>query len=121
WPKLQPGGLLAMIGIEVRKRCVVGSHDGCSSDRPAPAGMIVGSTVILAVFLTWLCGASPLGSNSVADGGGARRCGGRRGGSVVSAISWTRVVPPVEIVCLRALSFGASRSNTFRVLSPSPP
>jgi hypothetical protein len=37
---LHPVGLLAMIGIELKKRFVVGSQAGCSSDSPSPAGMI---------------------------------------------------------------------------------
>jgi len=55
-----------MIGIDVRKRLVVGSQDGCSRERPAPGGMIAGSTVILVMIVTWLWGSSPLAANSVA-------------------------------------------------------
>ena len=40
-----------MIGIETRKRLVVGSHDGCSSESPKWGGMIVGSTETLVMML----------------------------------------------------------------------
>src|ERR1051325_3326979 len=48
---LHPTGLLTMIGIDVKKRLVLGSQAGCSSDRPMPAGMIDASTEILARIL----------------------------------------------------------------------
>jgi len=64
---------------------------------------------------------SPFAMNSVANGGSSALFAASSNlPSVVNAISSTRVVPPVEIVCLMADALGALRSITLSVLSPSP-
>ena len=111
-----------MIGIEVRKRFVFGSHAGCSSDSPAPAGMIAALTVILVMMVTLDVALSPFALNNVAKGGSSALLAPSRSvPSVVRAISSRRVVPPVDITCFVAMAGGASRSMTCSVLLPSPP
>lgn len=72
--------------------------------------------------MTLLTLASPFALKRVPNGGSsALLAASSRRPSVVKAISSTRVVPPVGMLCFSALAVGASRSNTLRVLFPSPP
>ena len=92
-------------GSMCRSAVVLGSQAGCSIDRPAPGGMIVGSTVILVMMETLLVAASPFALKSVPKGGSSALLAASSSlPSVVKAISSTRVVPPVEMVCLIALA-----------------
>ena len=69
-----------------------------------------------------LVGASPLARNSVPKGGSSALLAAISSlPSVVNAISSTRVVPPVEMLCLIGLfDDDGLRSMTLSVLSPSP-
>ena len=68
-----------------------------------------------------LVAASPFAENSVANGGSsALFAASSNSPSPVSAISSTRVVPPVLMICLMAFAVGALRSITLSVLLPSP-
>ena len=72
------------------------------------------------MMLTSLVVSSPFAVKSVAKGGSsALFAASSNVPSVVNAISSTRVVPPVLIVCL-IVDVVAQRSITLSVLSPSP-
>ena len=82
------------------------------------------STVILEKMVTLLVKLSRLAANRVANGGSSALLAARsKPPSVVTAISSTRVVPPVAMDCLMNGSTAepvACRSITLRVLLPSP-
>jgi hypothetical protein len=83
--------------------------------------MIALLTVILEMIDTLLLSALPFAVNRVANGGSSALLAASSSLPFeLNAISSTRVCPPVGITCLSAAAGGASRSNTLRVLSPSP-
>ena len=80
-----------------------------ASERPKPAGMIVGSTVILRMLAVWLTGESPFAAKSVANGGSSALLAAISSlPSIVRAISSARVDPPVLRICLVAVALGES-------------